>query len=131
MMADRRFRRQSRLQDSSAYSRVFKKAERSRDKMFTVLYKENGEPEARLGLAISKKNCRLAVGRNRLKRVVRESFRHSHAVLKGLDVVVLNQPAAMRASNKVLFDSLHKHWQRCTSGRVVGPGRNGQSGINA
>ncbi len=114
-MVNRRFRRRSRLLDSSAYSRVFKKAERSRDKMFTILYKENGESEARLGLAISKKHCRSAVGRNRLKRVVRESFRHSHAVLKGLDVVVLNQPAAMRAINKVLFDSLHKHWQRCHS----------------
>jgi len=131
MMAERRFRRQSRLQDSSAYSRVFKKAERSRDKMFTVLYRENGAPEARLGLAISKKNCRLAVGRNRLKRVVRESFRHHRADLAGLDVVVLNQPAAMRASNKALFDSLHKHWHRCHAGRIVGPGRNGRSGINA
>jgi ribonuclease P protein component len=131
MMANRRFRRQSRLLDSSAYSRVFKQAKRSRDKMFTVLYKENGEPEARLGLAIAKKNCRLAVSRNRLKRVIRESFRLHSAELAGLDVVVLNQPAAMRASNKVLFDSLHKHWQRCHAGRVVGPGRNGQSGINA
>jgi ribonuclease P protein component len=115
MMASRRFRRRSRLPDSSAYSGVFKKAERSRDKMFTVLFKENGESEARLGLAISKKHCRSAVGRNRLKRVVRESFRHHHADLSGLDVVVLNQPAAMRASNEVLFDSLHQHWQRCHS----------------
>ncbi len=117
-MVNRRFRRRSRLLDSSAYSRVFKKAERSRDKMFTILYKENGESEARLGLAISKKHCRSAVGRNRLKRVIRESFRHSHAVLRGLDVVVVNQPAAMRASNKVLFDSLHKHWQRCHSAQT-------------
>jgi hypothetical protein len=30
-------------------------------------------------------------------------------------VVVLNQPAAMCASNKALFDSLHQHWQRCHS----------------
>ncbi len=86
--------------------------------MFTVLYKKNGEPEARLGLAISKKHCRLAVGRNRLKRIVRESFRHHRADLGGLDVVVLNQPAAMRASNKVLFDSLHEHWQRCHSAQT-------------
>ena len=114
-MAERRFRRQSRLQDSSAYSRVFKKAERSRDKMFTVLYKKNGASEARLGLAISKKHCRSAVGRNRLKRVVRESFRHHYADLGDLDLVVLNQPAAMRASNKMLFDSLRQHWQRCHS----------------
>ena len=73
--------------------------------MFTVLYKDNGGQEPRLGLAISKKHC--------LKRAVRESFRHHRADLEGLDVVVLNRPAAMRASNKTLFDSLHKHWQRC------------------
>jgi len=130
-MANRRFRRRSRLLDPSAYSRVFNKAERSRDKMFTVLYKENGEREARLGLAISKKNCRFAVGRNRLKRIAREAFRHHREDLNGLDVVVLNMPAAMRASNKELFDSLHKHWQRCHSARVVDPGQHGRSGINA
>ena len=95
--------------------------------MFTVLYKENGEQEARLGMAMSKKNCRLAVGRNRLKRVIRESFRQHREALLGLDVVVLNQPAAMRASNKTLFDSLHQHWQRCHSadGGEAGQTRNG------
>ena len=118
-MASRRFRRRSRILDSAAYSRVFKKAERSRDKMFTVLYRENGAHEARLGLAISKKNCRLAVGRNRLKRVARESFRHHRAGLKGLDIVVLNHPAAMQATNKALFDSLYNHWQKM----LIGLGR--------
>lgn len=95
--------------------------------MFTVLYKENGEHEARLGLAVSKKNCRLAVGRNRLKRVIRESFRQHRETLQGFDVVVLNQPAAMRANNKALFDSLHQHWQRCRSAdsREAGQTRNG------
>jgi len=130
-MANRRFRRRSRLLDSSAYSRVFKKAQRSRDMMFTVLYKNNNEHNARLGLAISKKHCPGAVGRNRLKRLVRESFRQHRTDLEGLDVVVLNQPAAMRASNKELFDSLHKHWQRCHSALVADPGPHGQSGIDA
>jgi ribonuclease P protein component len=83
--------------------------------MFTVLYKQNGTRSARLGLAISKKHCKLAVGRNRIKRVVRESFRQQQTKLTGLDVVILNQPAAMRASNKALFDSLGKHWQKCHS----------------
>jgi ribonuclease P protein component len=93
--------------------------------MFTVLYKNNGEQEARLGLAISKKHCRSAVGRNRLKRLVRESFRLNLADLNGLDVVVLNQAAAARASNKALFDSLQKHWQRCRSAQ---PGDTGEAG---
>ena len=81
--------------------------------MFTVLYKNNGSRSARLGLAISKRHCKLAVGRNRIKRVVRESFRQQQANLGGLDIVILNQPAATRASNKALFDSLGEHWQQC------------------
>ena len=88
--------------------------------MFTVLCRDNGGLEARLGLAISKKNCRHAVGRNRLKRLVRESFRQHRADLQGLDVVVLNQPDARRAGNKVLAASLERHWQKC---RAAEPGR--------
>jgi len=93
--------------------------------MFTVLYKKNTEQDARLGLAISRKHCRGAVGRNRLKRLVRESFRMNRAALKGLDVVVMNQPAATRASNKALFDSLNEHWQRCRSARLADTGEAG------
>ena len=110
---DSRFRRRSRLADKSSFSRVFKKADRSRDKMFTVLYQPNGTDQSRLGLAIGKKNCRLASGRNRQKRIIRESFRQHQGELPGLDIVVLNQPAAARANNKALFGSLKTHWERC------------------
>jgi ribonuclease P protein component len=78
-----------------------------------VLARDNGNCGARLGLAISKKHCRLAAGRNRLKRVARESFRQHRAALQGLDVVVLNQPGTHRASNEALFASLARHWQKC------------------
>ena len=59
----------------AAAGRVFKQALRSRDPLFTVLCRCNNSDLARLGLAISKKHCRRAVGRNRIKRIVRESFR--------------------------------------------------------
>ena len=81
--------------------------------MFTVLYRPNGSTDPRLGLAIGKKNCKLSSGRNRLKRIVRESFRNNRGKLGGIDVVVLNQPAAARAPNRLLFESLDRHWQRC------------------
>jgi ribonuclease P protein component len=94
---------------------VFKKATRSRDKWFTVLCRENdgNNVGARLGLAISKKNCRAAATRNRIKRIIRESFRHHQLMLTGLDVVVINQPAARDGSNRQLMNSLDSHWQRC------------------
>ena len=87
--------------------------------MFTVLYRPNGSDEPRLGLAIGKKHCRLASSRNRLKRVIRESFRQNRAAIGGLDVVVLNQPGAGAAGNDVLFDSLDRHWQRIGN-RIAG-----------
>ena len=108
-----RLTKHNRLLSAAAFARVFEKATRSRDKWFTVLCRDNHQDIARLGLAISKKNCRHATGRNRIKRIVRESFRQHQQQLTGLDVVVLNQPAAAAAGNETLFDSLDRHWQKC------------------
>ena len=108
-----RFKKDNRLLSAAAFARVFEKATRSRDKWFTVLCRDNHQDIARLGLAISKKNCRHATGRNRIKRVIRESFRQHQGQLTGLDVIVLNQSAAAAAANQTLFDSLDRHWQKC------------------
>jgi len=34
-------------------------------------------------------------------------------MLAGLDIVVINQPAAAEASNQEVFRSLDEHWRRC------------------
>jgi len=107
-----RFQRNNRLADAAAYGCVFKKATRSRDRWFTVLCIDNKTGTARLGLAISKKHCRAATARNKIKRIVRESFRQHQVALAGLDIVVINKPAAATGSNRQLFDSLASHWQR-------------------
>ena len=86
--------------------------------MFTVLCRVNEDQEARLGLAIAKKHCRLATNRNRLKRVVRESFRRHKTELSGLDIVVLNKPAAAQTNNEQLFKCLEKHWRNCRNAAV-------------
>lgn len=108
-----RFPRHARIADKASFSRVFAGSTRSTDSLFTVLSRANGTRRARLGLAISKKHCRLAVERNRLKRLVRESFRRHQQALAGLDVVVINRRDAGAAGNARLFDSLAAHWQRC------------------
>jgi ribonuclease P protein component len=108
-----RLKKDNRLLSAAAFARVFEKASRSRDKWFTVLCRDNDSDGARLGLAISRKHCRHATGRNRIKRIIRESFRQHQGDLAGLDIVVLNQPAAAAAGNETLFESLNKHWQKC------------------
>jgi ribonuclease P protein component len=85
--------------------------------MFTVLTTENKSCDARLGLAIAKKHCKLAVSRNRLKRIVRESFRKHREQLSGLDIVVMNRPGTHKAGNQALHDSLARHWQNCSASR--------------
>jgi len=110
-----RFSKDSRLPDAASFGRVFEKATRSRDKWFTVLCRKNDLASARLGLAISKKQCRKATARNRLKRIIRESFRHHYDALEGLDIVVMNKVAAADEQNRVLVDSLVNHWQQCRS----------------
>ena len=77
-----------------------------------VLGRSNHMDEARLGLAIAKKHVKLAVDRNRIKRVVRESFRHHRQLIKGLDLVVLAKAGTASITNKQLFSSLELHWKR-------------------
>lgn len=47
------------------------------------------EPQPRLGIVVAKRNVKLAVKRNKLKRMIRESFRLQQQLLMGLDVVVV------------------------------------------
>ena len=109
-----RFTKNHRLLDAAAFGRVFDRATRSRDELFTVLCRRNKQNIARLGLAISKKHCRKATARNRIKRSIRESFRQQQSLLAGLDVVVMNKPRAAMASSREINDSLDRHWKRCS-----------------
>ncbi|MDQ2069756.1 ribonuclease P protein component [Natronospira bacteriovora] len=101
-----------RLNQGDDFRQVFRRGKRSKDRFFTILARTNGLDQARLGMAISRRHSGSAVTRNRLKRLVRESFRHHKAQLAGLDIVVMSQPQASRADNAQLFESLTHHWQR-------------------
>ena len=113
----KRFEKRHRLLNEADYGRVFRNATRSRDSLFTALCRHNDNDFPRLGLAIAKKHCRRATVRNRIKRIVRESFRQHKALLAGLDIIVMNQPAAKAASNQALSASLEEHWQRLSKAK--------------
>jgi ribonuclease P protein component len=109
------FPRQLRLLSSSDFQQVFKHTEcRSVDQRLTVLARQNKLQHARLGLAISKRIIKTAVGRNRVKRLVRESFRQHQQLLTGLDIVVMSRNGAVQASNPEILNALQTHWQRVT-----------------
>jgi ribonuclease P protein component len=66
-------------------------------------------------MAISRKVARSAVARNRIKRIVRESFRHHQSRLGGMDWVVMARAGVTQQENAVLFTALQRHWQRLAS----------------
>ena len=102
----------ARLLKPAEFSQVFKDPIRSSDRMFTILAVRNPEQAIpRLGLAISKKHAKRALDRNRIKRLVRESFRQQHN-LPVADMVVMARDVTAKASNQEIFDSLSQHWKR-------------------
>lgn len=106
--------RAARLLKPAEFKEVFRKSETSADALFRILWRAGGRGESRLGMAVSRKVERRAVGRNRIKRIVRESFRHWRAATSApaCDIVVLPRPAAAEAANAELRRSLERHWQR-------------------
>ena len=116
------FSRQFRLLKPDEYSRVFKKPVRSSDRYLTILAVEREISEkndcqdaylilnSRLGLAISKKNAKRAVDRNRIKRLIRESFRQNLHMLPAIDLVVMAKPVTKTVENQQIFQSLKQHW---------------------
>ena len=106
-----RFPRQKRLRSKPEFDRVFERSIRSSDAFFSVLARMNELGFPRLGLAVSVKAAGSGVARNRLKRVIRESFRLVSG-LPSLDLVVTARPGAAREPRTVLRASLDGHWQR-------------------
>jgi ribonuclease P protein component len=94
------------------FDRVFARPQRSSDGVFTVLARRNGLDWPRIGLAISRKHAPRAVARNRIKRLVRESFRLRQTGLGGIDLVFLGRSGMNACSNAEVQASLDRHLTR-------------------
>lgn len=107
----KQFTRNFKLLKLREFQRVFKNARiKSQDRAFVVLALENDASFARLGMAVAKKHIASAVDRNRIKRLVRESFRHRKTELLNLDIVVIARHGVDKLKNDQVFASLDQHW---------------------
>ncbi|MEH6580622.1 MAG: ribonuclease P protein component [Halioglobus sp.] len=107
------FTKAKRLLNAKDYSRVFDGSEaRASHKHLLLLAKTNNGPGHRLGLVIAKKNVRLAVQRNRIKRVAREFFRTLPAGGTHMDVVLLTRRGMDQLDNAELSSILQRQWQK-------------------
>jgi len=111
--ADSRFDKSKRLLNARDYNRVFDKPDvRAAHQHLLLLGKRNDLQVHRLGLVIAKKNVRLAVERNRLKRVAREFFRSLPASEHALDIVFLARRGIDQLDNAELSSILQHQWQK-------------------
>ncbi len=77
---------------------------------FLLLAAPAKQANTRLGFVIGKKNVKLAVTRNKFKRMFRESFRLNQQQLPNLDIIVLAIKGASQVTTEELSKSLTKAW---------------------
>lgn len=106
-----RFGKKSAAMQKTDYNKVFAENEKSGDGMFLVLARRNSKGLSRLGLAIAKKHTPKAVQRNRIKRLIRESFRNHQPFSVSMDTVVINRSGVASRKNAQIAESLSRHWK--------------------
>lgn len=105
------FPRLARVRAKVEFDRVFADGRRTAGPLLSLHVLQDQQP-ARLGLAVSRKVDPDAVGRNRIKRVMRDRFRHLRSELApGAYVLVARVPAG-KADNAALRAALHQLLQR-------------------
>ena len=110
-----RFGAELRLRSKPQFDAIYASGRRLDDRFFALRIKPNATGRPRLGLAVAVKTAGNAVIRNRLRRLVRESFRLAQHDLPGVDVVVAAKIPAVTALPATLRASLATLWQRVAS----------------
>lgn len=106
------FDRTLRLLSRDQYDKVFKSPVRASTPNILVLAAANDGQAPRLGLIIPKKVLKRAVWRNRIKRVIRETFRLNQHQLPNIDIVIVAKSKIGELSNSELSMTLVKLWQQ-------------------
>lgn len=120
---DHGFPQAARLKTPAEFQTTFQQGRRIQSAMFRLHVR--GETDggvvaadhrpmgrARLGISVPKRVAPSAVERNRIRRVVREYFRHVRATLPRGDYVLVAQRQAVAASSAALQESLAALWRR-------------------
>jgi len=113
MTTPNRFPRSAHLRVSAQFQAVFGEGRRISATYFRLHARMPAEADqARLGVTVSKRVDKHAVGRNRIRRQIKESFRLLRASLPPGDYVLLAKPEAAKADNSALRAELLSLFER-------------------
>jgi ribonuclease P protein component len=111
-MEAQRFPRAARMLSARDFGALRGAGRRIATRHFHAEYRTTDHATARLGLAVSRRVSKSAVQRNRLKRLVRESFRRHLAQLPAVDILVIARSSAVAVESSALLDDLAALWRR-------------------
>ena len=113
MSSSASFGSERRLTHKSEYDWVFNQPDyRIRRNPCTILARRTTLELTRLGVIVGNRCARAAVERNRIKRIIRESFRTADFEGTLLDIVVIAEPSAATRSTRELSDILRESWRQ-------------------
>ena len=101
-----------RMRRPAEFKRAYAAGKRLGNEFFTVNAQPNGLACARLGMSIAARILRRAVDRNRVRRLIRESFRVHQQGLPAIDIVIGARAGVLAADNARLRSALEQLWQR-------------------
>ena len=107
-----RFPHSHRLVTKAEFKNVFDDALKVSQKHVLILYKPNHKNHPRIGIIVGKRVANLAVSRNRIRRLVRESFRVYQEKLAGWDIVVIARGNCDTLTNLKLREGIDSLWER-------------------
>jgi len=106
-----------RLRRKRDFDAAYARGRRLSDGFFTVIATANEIGAPRLGLAVAVRAAGGAVARNRLRRIIRESFRLNQRALPAFDIVVGVRPQARAVPASELRVSLAALWGRIAAAK--------------
>jgi ribonuclease P protein component len=92
------------------FKRTYATGKRFGNEFFTANAQPNDLTWPRLGMSIAARILRRAVDRNRVRRLIRESFRMHQQELPDLDIVIGARAAAAQADRARLRAALESLW---------------------
>jgi ribonuclease P protein component len=110
-VGENKFSRDLRLLTPTHFENVFQNAIPAVSPTITVLARKNSKKTPRLGITVAKKRVKHAHARNRIKRLIRESFRHQ-TDLPHADIVVVAKSGLDKLSNEDINKTLNKLWKK-------------------
>lgn len=121
-MIGRRFQRASRLLHPKDFENVLRRREvQINVPPLQIIAVVNDLNHPRLGLVIGKRVSPRAVDRNRMRRTIREAFRHNAGSLPALDIVVMQRQRKSPDAELSIPNLLEVAWRRLRNVKAPSP----------